>query len=67
MDEGSCRRRDFSCSICRNLDPSHCSGGQCWAMTTIASQYDFQKKYAVMPAPTSTTNMRIHVCGIFSA
>ena len=30
-------------------------------------QYDFQKKYAVMPVPTSTTNVRIHFCGIFRA
>ena len=33
----------------------------------FAFQYDFQKKYTVIPAPTSTTNIRIHDCGIFCA
>ena len=32
-----------------------------------AFQYDFQKKYTVIPAPTSTTNQRIHACGNFCA
>lgn len=41
-----------------------------WSVESVADlpfQYDFQKKYTVMPAPTSTTNIRIHFCGIFSA
>lgn len=31
------------------------------------SQYDIQKKYTVIPAPTSTTKARIHACGSFMA
>ena len=30
-------------------------------------QYDLQKKYPVIPAPTNTTKYRIHACGIFIA